>query len=462
MKKFNLVLVILILILTIFSISFATETEDDTMYIYTNESGELIQTDELDYENIENIDDMSEYESIYEDSAYESGQEEIKQHFDEQKKEFLTKSENNAENENQKMVITQVLSDIKTDYTTDYYSYYYAIDYQLVKIRTENKSEIPAVVILSYDLVENKNIPSLNVGDIVYGYVEYVNSTDEQYHMINHDFTNETIAFVSIAEQDRSLGIILLTVLTILLLVLYAGKNGAKLLIPLFVAIDLLFVVFAPEIELSKNILMMSILIAVELIILITVLKNGISRKTFVAITSSIIVVFLVAMLAGLFTSTNRLSGKNLMYYDIQSNVYYADGMLKSEIDTPMLYIAGIIIIASVITATIASKLTELSEKYAGSNDMTNNIIEEAKSIIGEYPMIISIIFLVMILPKYLMLILNGSTIIELLNSETLITEISMLLISLISVTIISPIHAIISNLLMGDVEIKQIEEKKD
>lgn len=462
MKKLNLLFLVIMLIVSIFSTSFATEKEDDTMYLYTDESGELVQTDELDLEELGNIQEVEDYENIQPDdsSEYLEGQEELKTGFEEQKL-YMSEKPVHSNEGTEKLVITEVLSDIKKSYQTDYY-YYYEVIYQLAKVKTGEGKIIPTVVILNSDMVENNHIQPLKAGDSIYGYVEIYNSGSEEYNMLEHDFTDSEIAYVSYMEQDRSFGIILLAILTILVLVLYAGKTGAKALIPIFVALDLLFIVFVPMVEIGKSILFMSILISIELIILITVLKNGLTRKTLVAIISSIIVVVVVASLAGFFAYTNRITGKNILYHDIQSSVYYMEQLLKGEINIPALFTSFIIIIASVITSTIASKLTELSEKYAGSKDMVNNIIEEAKAIICEYPMIITILFLVMILPKYMLIVFNGATALEILTSETLITELSVLLLTLISSVIISPIHAIVSYLLMGDVEIKQLEGKKE
>lgn len=458
MKKFNLLLVIMVLIISMLCTSFATETENDTMYLYTNESGELVTSTEDIYQNTEVVDDMEDYENLYEDT---SEQDALKEAFEEQAKTAAIPTELPS-GDNQKMVITEILSDIKSEYITDYYSYY-IIKYQLVKIRDIEGTITPAVVILSYDIADNKNLKSLKAGDTVYGYMELVTSDSQDYNMVNHGLTDETIAMVSIANQDRSLGVVLLAILAILLLVLYAGKNGAKLLIPIFVAIDLLFIVFVPEIAIGKNILFLAILIALELIILITVLKHGLSRKTLVAMISSIIVVVLVTTLGYFFASTNTMTGRGLLSeedYNAQTNGLYIDYTLKTTMDTQMLYIAMIIILAAVASATAASKLAELSEKYAGSNDMINNIIEEGKTIIAEYPVIISIIFFIMALPKYMITVYNGAAFNQIVNSEIFVTDLSLLLFTLIASTVISPIHAIISKLFMGDVEIKQIENK--
>lgn len=460
MKKFSLI-ISLMLIVNLFSITFATEIEDDTMYLYTDESGELIQSDEFEYGNAELITGTDEYEDLYNQPTDQSS---LKEAFEAQSKELSKKEETDHE-ETTKMIITKVLSDVKTEYTTDYY-YYYIIKYQLanVRVKTETgETEIPAIIMLSYDVTDNKSIKPVKAGDTIYGYIEHVSADSEEYNIVQHGLDAESVALVSITEQDRSLGVILLTVLTLLLLVLYAGKNGAKLLIPIFVSIDLLFIVLVPFIQTGLSVLILASLIALELIILIAVLKNGLTRKTAVAILSSIIVVVIISALGLFFASTNNITGKGIIseeLYDLQRNVYYIDQIVKTKMDTQMLYISIIIILSAVITATISSRLTELSEKYAGSKDMTNNIIEEAKLTIGEYPLLITIIFLVMSLSKYMALIYNGTPLVQLLNSETLITDLSVLLLTLISAIIISPIHAIVSNLLMGNVEIKQIDDK--
>ena len=243
-------------------------------------------------------------------------------------------------------------------------------------------------------------------------------------------------------------------------MILYAGANGAKALIPIFVASDLLFIVLVPEVEIGRKILFLSIITALELIILITVLKNGINKKTVVAITTSVIIVTLISVFAYFFANTNAISGKGLVseeHYDLSSNVYYLDQLFKGNVNTKDLYISVIMIISAVIAACISSRLTEYSAKYAGSKDIINNIISEGKTVISEYPLIITIIFLAFDLPKIMTIVYSHIPLNQILNSETIITDASILLFAIISTLITLPIHAIISNLLMCDVEVKQI-----
>ena len=273
------------------------------------------------------------------------------------------------------------------------------------------------------------------------------------------------IAFVSISNQDRSLGVVLLIAFTLLLLALYAGKGGTKLLIPILIALDLLFVVLVPELEMGRNMIFISSATALELIVLICVLRNGWSRKTFVAIISSIIVVVLVATLGVLFGNSNGFSGKGLLTeenYDLLSNVYYIDSVLKSTINTFDIYVAMIILISSVITALIASKITDLSEKYAGTEGMVNSIIEESKQMIAEYPLMLAIIFMALFVPNVLIYKLNHISFETMINSESVVTMLSLGLLTIMSALIIAPITAIVSHLWMGKVEIKQIGENEN
>lgn len=455
MKQIKLVVSILLSLIILGSLTFATSGEP--MYIYTNESGELVASDEYQYGDATLITDQDDLDQIYNDNSNE--QKALKEGFENQKEEISKLVEASEEN-NEELVITKILSDIKSEYTSDGY-YYYIIKYQLANVKNSDGTELPSVVILSYDVSDNQNVTSLNQGDKVYGYFQSTSSTDSSYNLVNHGLKDEEIAYVSITEKDRGLGIILLAIFTILLMVLYAGKNGAKALIPIFVALDLLFIVLVPEVEIGKKLLLIAILSSLELIILITVLKNGISKKTLVAIITSIIVVTLICVFALFFANTNAISGKGLVneeHYDLSSNVYYLDQLFKGTVNTKELYISIIMLVASVIVASISSRLTEYSAKYAGSKDIVNNIIAEGKSLVSEYPLIIAIIFLVLDLPKVMTIVYSHIPLNQLLNSEAIMTDLSILLFAMISTLITLPVHAITSNILMSDVEIKQIE----
>lgn len=456
MKQIKLIVSTLLSFVILSSLVLATSGEP--LYFYTNESGELVASDEYQYSDATLITDQDDLDQIYDNSDEQAT---LKEGFENQKEGISQLIEISEEN-NEELIVTKILSDIKTEYTSDGY-YYYVLKYQLVNIKTTDGTELPAVVLLSYDISDNQNLASLNQGDKIYGYFQSVSSEDSYYDLVNHGLTDSVIAYVSVTEKDRSAGIIFLIALTILLMILYAGKNGAKLLIPLFVAIDLLFIVLIPEVEIGKNLIFISILSALELIILITVLKNGATRKTVVSIITSIIIVTVIGVFALFFANSNAIFGRGLVneeHYDLTSNVYYLDQLFKEKISMKELYLAIIIIISAVISAAISSRLTEYSEKYAGSKEMVNNIISEGKIAVSEYPLIIAIIFLAFDLPKIMTIIYSHIPLNQILNSETIITDLSILLFAIISTLITLPIHAIISNILMSDVQIKQISAK--
>lgn len=457
MKQIKSIISILLVFVILGSLAFATL--EDPMYIYTNESGELVTSDEYQYGDATLITDQDDLNQLYDDNNQSANQEALKEAFENQKSEIAGLIEASEEN-NQELIITKILSDVKSEYTTDGY-YYYIIKYQLANVKDSEGTELPSVVILTYDVSDNQNVASLKQGDKVYGYIQTASQEDSTYNLVQHGLKSEQIAYVSITERDRSLGIILLIALSILLMLLYAGANGAKALIPIFTALDLLFIVLVPEVEIGRKILFLAIITAFELIILITVLKNGITKKTVVAIATSIIIVTLISAFAYFFANTNAITGKGLIseeHYDLSSNVYYLDQLFKENVNTKDLYISIIMIISAVIAACISSRLTEYSTKYAGSKDIINNIISEGKTVISEYPLIITIIFLALNLPKIMTIIYSHIPLNQILNSEIIVTDASILLFAIISTLITLPIHAIISNILMSDVEIKQIE----
>ena len=68
MKKIKFMLIML-LIASLFNTAFAVESGDDTMYLYTNENGELISSDEAPYEDDNTIiEEPEDYDDIYDDT----------------------------------------------------------------------------------------------------------------------------------------------------------------------------------------------------------------------------------------------------------------------------------------------------------------------------------------------------------------------------------------------------------
>ena len=455
MKRF--VCFVFMAVVLISSFCLATGSE----YFYLNESGELVPFEDMEgLDNATLVEDEDEYYDMLNDySNTESvNQEEQKAYFDEQLTYMLELQE---QEDYEKMTVTRIVSDLKTEYYTDsYYGGVLAIVYQTAMIRDTEGVEYPTVIMYSVDMLDNEDVTPLKVGDSFYGYKDVIDSSDANYNMVNHGLEADNIAFVYIAEQDRSLGVCFLLALTLILLLLYAGKNGAKALISLFVIFDLLFFVFVPFIESGISALVLAILFALEFIVLICVLKNGWSKKTLCAIIASTIVVTLVSFFAWFFVYTNRIESGRVFSGRGTNNPYYVQYMFNETVDAQFFYVALLILISSVVTAVIASKLADLIERYSGSKDMVNNIIDESKTIVGEYPLVITIIFAAMALPKFMTSVFDQMSLVDSLNSETIVAYLSMAFFTIIACMIVPPVIAFVGKVLMGNVEVKQINDK--
>lgn len=469
MKKFLAIFLSIMMLTSFFAVSLATE-EDGSMYLYTNESGELVASDDYgdDAIEIDDYDDLYDYYDDYSDYE-EQDQETLKVAFENQSK-SLTTFEEASEEDNVKLIVTEVLSGVKDYYIEEasyyYDSYYYIVKYQEVVIRnTEDGTETESIVILSYDVTDNKNVKPLKAGDTFYGYIEYATSEDEMYSFVEHSLTSDQIGIASITEKDRTLPVILLTIVVLVLLFIYAHKLGSNVIVPAVLLIDTLFVVLARTLSANISVLLIASVISISLILVISLLKNRLNRKAAIAICSSILVTFAITIFALIIMNAAGITGRGIISeesYDLESNVYYLDNLFKSKVNLTEVIVSMIMIISAIITSAISSKLTDICEKYAGSKTMVNNILDEAKLQINEYPLIITGIILTLGLPQFMILIEKGIPFNQVINSETTITTLLTLLITLISSLIIVPITAVVANILMSNVEIKQIESKKE
>lgn len=467
MKKFLAIFLSILMLTSVLAVSYATG-EDDSMYLYTNESGELVASDDYG-DDATLIDDYEDFYSDYSSTSEKQDQETLKAAFENQSKSLIT-FEEASEEDNVKLVVTKVLSDVKDYYVAEesyyYDSYYYIVKYQEVVIRNpEDGTETESIVILSYDVTDNKNVKPLKAGDTFYGYIEYATSEDEMYSFVEHSLTSDKIGVASITEKDRTLPVILLTIVVLVLLFLYAHKLGSNVIVPAVLLIDTLFVVLARILSLNISTLLVASLISLSLILVISLLKNRLNRKAAIAICSSILVTFAIAIFALIIINAAGITGKGIISeesYDLENNVYYLDNLFKSKVDLGEVIVSMIMIISAIITSAISSKLTDICEKYAGSKTMVNNILDEAKLQINEYPLIIMGIILTLNLPEFVVLMEKGIPFNQVINSEVTITTLLTLLITLISSLIIVPITAVVANILMGNVEVKQIESKKE
>ena len=115
MKQIKLIVSILLTFVIIGSLTFAASGEQ--MYIYTNESGELVPSNEYQYDDATLITDQDDLNNLYNDDNT-SEQETLKKAFENQKGEIAGLIEASEEN-NQELIITKILSDVKAEYTTD-------------------------------------------------------------------------------------------------------------------------------------------------------------------------------------------------------------------------------------------------------------------------------------------------------------------------------------------------------
>lgn len=452
MKKFIIFLTCFLILLAMSLCTYATEAID------INTSEPVI----LDNDQVDNAIEINDYEDFLD--SYDEEQQALKEAFDMQSESFATPMP--LEPYIEKFVITEVISDIKSEYATngDYYNpQIYAVKFQEVKALNDDGEEVGGIIILSGSMTENNNVKALKKGDIVYGTANYATSEDGLYASLHHDLTDDVVAYITVLEQDRSVGLILLGIITLALFIIYSGKNGLKALIPFIVALDLIFVVFIPEIALGKNIIILAILIALELIVIITMLKNGWSKKTLVSMVSAILVTSIIALLGLAFIDLSAITGRGIISEDIyalKENAGYIDELAKTTINTSNLYLAVVILLSSVVSSLVISNLINVCEKYAGTDNMVDSILREVKPDLSNQTMLISIIYFVCAIPKYMTLKYNMLPLNNILSSEALVIDISILLFTILTSIISAPISAIVSSILMGKVEIKQIETK--
>ena len=382
MKKY-FILLLSILVLCVGQAVFATDTKEYIEY----SSGEK--------------DDGSIYLDSYEDYLKALGNVDEQEVYKEQ---YLSNLANAVLNydltERPDVVKARVLN---VEGKKEYYSYdsygLSKISYQPVNVQVlegKHKGETYDIsYILTADSYENLKVKELKA--------------NQKINIVISESGDESYAYATTVDSavNRVPLTVALIIVAVLLMIVYLGKQGMKIIPQMILLADMVMLVLVPELFAGRSLLWLTIVTSILYIIVESVIKVGLNSKAVAAIFSTIVVTLaLTVVLVGVSNIAN-FSG---ITYEVLNML---ESFPKGTIDFYMLYISSFILLCMIVTSNISCMAINANgDKKA----IKENIAEKL-------PLFIGILF-VSIIPKYLYLLISKYTYDEIINSEMLLTDV--------------------------------------
>ena len=285
----------------------------------------------------------------------------------------------------------------------EYYSYdsygLSKISYQPVNVQVlegKHKGETYDIsYILTADSYENLKIKELKA--------------NQKINIIISESGDESYAYVTTVDSavNRVALTVALIIIAVLLMIVYLGKQGMKIIPQMILLADMVMLILVPELFAGRSLLWLTIVTSILYIIVESVIKVGLNSKTVAAIFSTIVVTLsLTVVLVGVSNMAN-FSG---ITYEVLNML---ESFPKGTIDFYMLYISSFILLCMIVTSNISCMAISAN----GDKKVVKANIAE------KLPLFIGILF-VSIIPKYLYLLISKYTYDEIINSEMLLTDV--------------------------------------
>ena len=451
-KSFIFISIICLAIIMSFSANYVNATELNEQVTTSNESEDTDSTnnqsstdDEIVYMN-----DYSDYENLINGMNYTA----------DYKKFYEEKVKNEVEDykKAQRAPVYEALileaSEPKVTYGEyGQYGYYYKTTYQTLKIKLLNGPHKGEVIddysfILTADIYENIKLSEVHVG-------EKINV------VVDEDENGEIYASASSYDSPyvRSQYVLILFIIVMIFFIIYAGKHALKASIMWFVLADLLLVVMAPLLILGYNPALLVIMVTLLSGLGIACLSLKRINKALVAVFGAVFITFFVGLIIYGFSLFAKLSGISyeatyLMEYILPTIT--ESGNIVPTLDFYTFNFGITLLIVFIVSLFTSIKTVEIFYNYK-LHDSKFEIPEVIKSYIAEKSLFVSAILMILMVPKYLLLLCNKYSFVEIINSEMVIIEVSRMLFAVLAISLTAPISILLCKFASDD-DIKQIE----
>lgn len=393
--------------------------------------------DDTEDDNIVYLDDYSQYLDVLNDMDYQG---ELKAEYEEGLKNEIASYSTIERTKVYKAKVTEA-SKPQVYYGQSSYGQIYKTSYQPLSIVIlegpyKDKEFEDFNYILTCDSYDNIQLSAVGKGDTIN--VAVVDDGEGNVTATSSSFDSSVV---------RWPWVLVIMIIAIIFLAIYAGNKGLKALVVLVLLVDLIIFVGAPSIINGINLAFLATVIIAFTSLVIGVLNLGVKQEAFVAIVSSLIVTFVIFLIIYGFGSIMKLCGITyeatyLMEYILPAVT--SSGEIINNVDFNAFSIAITVLIIHLEIILITCETVKAYKMNKDSETVYKDTVEMMKEYLADKVVLFAGILLVLVIPKYMLLLANKCSLAELVNSEILITDISRILFGIIALSLAVPVTAIL------------------
>ena len=363
-------------------------------------------------EQVQVLDSLDEYADIvgdngYDDSYDEPTSEDLKAYYDDYR-DYLTGYYESFVREEPISAVILEISDVKEDYQVNYDYSVAKYTYQTAKVKILEGDhlgeEISVEYLLSADALDNIKLAELHVGDKI-----FINLVDNGDGTFTGEITN------SWSTVQRINVVICIGIIAMLLAIIYAGRKGINISLIALIIILSATIIIPVFTNAGMGAVGTSLLISLLLIIAISMAHLGLNANTLKSICISIILSLFSVLLAFGMNYITRTVGTTFEYAAMAENVILGNINFES-----LFYMSILVISAGVLANFISTCINKINRE---SSDTFNEKTRDCRDILLSHITIVTLVIFITYIPNHILLLTNKFAEQEIMNSETLVSE---------------------------------------
>ena len=275
---------------------------------------------------------------------------------------------------------------------------------------------------------------------------KFFETGDRALVLIEKTSKNELIS-VNMLEHYRVNKIIILVGIFFGLLLLFAGKTGARTIISFILTIMLIWKLLIPLLLKGYNPIMIALVIGSTISILTLILVSGINKRSYCAIIGAITASIITCVLALYVGDYFKIDGVVMQWSE--SLLYTGFGNL----DLTLIYKAGIYLSCSGaildLAVDISAAIDEIVEnnKNISKSEIIKSGYNIGKSVVGTQTTTLLLAYLGSFICVMMVYMAQGTPFINILNSQWISSEIVHTFVGCIGLVIVCPITTVVCGL---------------
>lgn len=330
---------------------------------------------------------------------------------------------------------------------------------EILEIVSEKEETIMGTdALANVQTVRAKLMEGENSGDIILFESDLVRLKEGDSVYLTHVRDIDGKEIYILKDVDRGNGLILLAIIFVVLLLLFAGWQGARALGSLVLSILGIVFVLLPSLLAGYDPILMSLLISGVILALALFGTHGFNALSTIAYFGTVSAVLVTSGLAWWFVNVLRLSG-----YGSDASVYL-NFATRGELDLAGLLLGSIIIgvlgVLDDISITQASVVRELRAANAALSptELYRRAIKVGRDHVGSLVNTLALAYVGAALPLVLLFSTSEAPLYFTLNQEVVASELARILIGSIGLILAVPITTIIAAWWFGSRELSKVE----